>query len=269
MFYYIFLLFLILNQSVNITLADKPHRWQMGFQDPATPVMEGIIDFYNHLMFFIVLVVVLVMWVLYRCIVLFTNNKIISNFSHAPALEIVWTIIPTIILMVVAVPSFSLLYAIDAPGGDPQTTVSITGHQWYWHYEYNDFTPFRKSIKNFENLEYDSYMVYEEDLIKGELRLLEVDMSVILPVRTIIRLLLTSADVIHSWAIPSFGVKMDAVPGRVNQVFLYIKRQGFFYGQCSEICGINHGFMPIRVRVVNFKSFWTWGCTVKEKAFSL
>jgi len=261
-YFFILLSFFFISFSYN----DKPIRWQMGFQDPATPVMEGIIDFYNHLMFFMVLVVVLVCWVLYRCIVLYSNNTNIAKFSHAPALEIVWTLLPTIILMVIAVPSFSLLYAIDAPGGNFQMTVKIVGHQWYWSYEYPDFTVTRMKLhNNFQELKYDSYMVPLNELSIGDLRLLETDIALILPARTIIRLLITASDVIHSWAIPSFGIKMDAVPGRVNNVFVYIKREGTFYGQCSEICGVNHGFMPITVQVADYDSVLEWGIFSTEE----
>ena len=239
------------NLLLNTAFCDVPRRWQIGFQDPATPIMEGIIDFHNHLMFFMVLILTLVCWVLYNTIKLFAYNTEVSKFSHGAILEIVWTVLPTIILMIIAVPSFSLLYAMEYHI-IPRFTFKVVAHQWYWSYEYTDF--------RYHNLwyEFDSYMVPEEDLVFGSFRLLEVDHRLVLPSKEYIRVLITSTDVIHSWAIPSFGIKADALPGRINQVFLYIKREGTFYGQCSEICGVNHGFMPIVIRTVSLNRFIQW-----------
>eukprot|EP01041_Mallomonas_annulata_P016532 gene16532-34450_t len=164
-----------------------------------------------------------------------------------------WTIIPALILLAVAVPSFALLYSIDELI-DPAVTLKIVGHQWYWSYEYSDFV----TLSGGQNLNFDSYMISTSDLKLGRFRLLEVDNRVYLPVNTHIRLLVTAADVLHSWAIPSFGVKVDACPGRLTQASLYIKREGLFFGQCSEICGINHGFMPIVVKSVKKSVFERW-----------
>lgn len=234
--------------------SDAAGPWQFGFQDPATPVMEGIIDFHNDLMFFLVLIVIFVAFLLFRIIVLFDKDvsKEPETFLHGTTIEIIWTITPALILMVIAIPSFSLLYSVDEII-DPTITLKIIGHQWYWSYEYSDFL-----TSDGESIDFDSYMIPEEDLIKGRLRLLEVDNRVVLPVNTHIRLIVSAADVLHSWAIPSFGVKLDACPGRLNQTSLYVKREGVYYGQCSEICGVNHGFMPIVVEVVSLDKYVEW-----------
>jgi cytochrome c oxidase subunit 2 len=213
-----------------------------------------MIYFHNYLMFYVVLIGFFVYWMLYEafCEKAWHLNSI--KFSHSNVLEIVWTIIPAIILVLIAIPSFSLLYSLDELSA-PNVTLKIVGHQWYWSYEYRDYIkPFLRRSR----LSYDSYMVNTEDLKRGGLRLLEVDHRVVLPTRTHIRLLITSSDVIHSWAVPAFGVKLDATPGRLSQTSIYIKRSGVFYGQCSEICGINHGFMPIVVKAVGKRRFLSW-----------
>jgi len=174
---------------------------------------------------------------------------VIKNITHGVVLEIIWTILPVFVLVGIAIPSFALLYSIDEII-DPTLTIKVIGHQWYWSYEYTDY-------ENNKVL-FDSYMVPENDLQLGDLRLLEVDRKVWLPINTHIRVLVTANDVLHCWAMPSFGVKMDAVPGRLNQICLYIKREGIFYGQCSELCGVNHGFMPIVVKAVPVTLFNTW-----------
>lgn len=248
---------LIILFTTNTILCDTPRPWQIGFQDPATPIMEGIIDFHNHLMFFLILILILVCWILANIISRFSNNQDIAKFSHAALLEIVWTLIPTIILMIIAVPSFSLLYSLEYQV-DPRFTVKVIGHQWYWSYEYSDFIVYNMEVQ------YDSYIVEEADLNTGSFRLLEVYTRLALPAGEHIRLLVTSQDVIHSWAVPSFGIKMDAIPGRINQVFCFIKRTGLFYGQCSEICGVNHGFMPICVAVMTPIDFAYWVSTDAE-----
>jgi cytochrome c oxidase subunit 2 len=280
----------------NLSFMDAPKVWQIGLQDPATPVMEGIIDFHNHLMVFIVPIITFVLWLLYRCFSFFTYHGNVRSslsyydeyFSHSTLLEVVWTIIPAFILMVIAVPSFALLYSMEE-SIQPSLTLKVVGHQWYWSYEYpeihqveemspevlkvSDVPPaeaFYKKVNlggskqiyynaaTAEHLNYDSYMVAEDDLIKGTLRLLEVDRRVVLPEKTHIRVLVTAADVLHSWAVPSFGLKLDACPGRLNQTSLFVKRKGVYFGQCSEICGVNHGFMPIVVAVVSKYDFKLW-----------
>jgi len=179
-------------------------------------------------------------------------NSTPSKTVHGTTIEIVWTITPAIILMIIAVPSFALLYAMDEII-DPAITLKIVGHQWYWSYEYSDYC-----ADGSEPIAFDAYMLPEEDLEPGNLRLLEVDNRVVLPVDTHVRLIITAADVLHCWAMPSFGVKMDACPGRLNQTSIFIKREGTYYGQCSEICGVNHGFMPIVVDAVSLEDYIRW-----------
>lgn len=240
-----------------------PH--QIDFQDPATPIAEGIIDIHHHVMFFLVITFIFVIWVLYRIMYTFWYEINFSSkngnwklyllsklrLTHHTTIELVWTILPSIILYLIAVPSFLLLYSMDEII-DPTITLKAIGHQWYWSYEYSDYKI------NFETLEFDSYMLPEEDLNLGQLRLLEVDNPIVLPINIHIRLIVTATDVLHCWAVPSLGVKVDAVPGRLNQGSIYLKRLGTFYGQCSEICGVNHGFMPIVVKSVKLNSYISW-----------
>lgn len=235
-------------------------NYQMGFQLPASPVAEGIINFHHDLFFILTVIGVFVFYMLARCIVLYDKdvNKEPLVVVHAPTLEIIWTIIPALILVCVAAPSFSLLYSMDEIV-EPLLTIKVIGHQWYWSYEYLDPNMlyklfYKKSGEETPDVEYldvvyafDSYMVADEDLQDTSKRLLEVDNKLYLPIEMNIRVLVTSSDVLHCWAVPALGVKVDACPGRLNQTSLYIKRPGTFYGQCSEICGINHGFMPIAV----------------------
>jgi len=236
-----------------ITFNDAPEPYQLGHQDPATSVVEGMINFHSFLILVLVIIGALVCWMLYFIVQSFNSNMSISStrFTHASLLEIIWTIFPAIILLIIAWPSFVLLYSLDEYI-DPTITLKIIGHQWYWSYEYSDFT-LEKSSLNF-----DSYMISSHDLSLGAFRLFEVDNRIILPIKTHIRLLITAADVLHSWAVPSFGIKVDACPGRLSQASLFIKREGTFYGQCSEICGVNHGFMPIVVRTVPLNIYTNW-----------
>lgn len=237
------------------TFLDAAENWQIGFQDPATPVMEGIMNFHNDIMYFLIVIATFVTYLLVRCLQLYYYKKhpIPLKFVHGTTIEIIWTIIPAVVLMFIAIPSFALLYSIDEII-DPSLTIKIIGHQWYWSYEYGLNDPY--SIDSNEDImAFDSYMIPESDLTKGALRLLETDRRLVLPEKTHIRCIITSTDVLHSWAVPSFGIKVDACPGRLNQASLYIKRSGVFYGQCSEICGINHGFMPIVVEVTSQDKF--------------
>jgi len=258
--------------------------WQLLFQEPATPIMEGIIFFHNDLMVFIIAICIFVSWMLFRCIILFNedNNKVeifdnsvasieessISTdflsrstgiqaysrgISHNTFIEIVWTIIPALILMVIAVPSFALLYSMEE-FIEPSFTVKCTGHQWYWCYEYSHVKK-KEIARLIDGIKFESYMLPTEDLYKGNLRLLEVDHRLTLPIKTHVEVVVTAADVLHCWAVPAFGIKIDACPGRLNQTSLFIKREGVFYGQCSEICGVNHGFMPIVVHAVSVYDF--------------
>jgi len=216
----------------------------MSFQDPATISMNSLIDLHHDIMFFLILIIVFVGYFIINIVNEFTISQIDcllpSSVAHNTTLEIIWTTIPSLILFIIAIPSFSLLYLMEELR-NPEVTLKVIGHQWYWSYEYHD-PKFEK-----EMVECESRLVSEEDLEFGSFRLLEAKPALILPVDTNIRVLITSDDVIHSWSVPSFGIKMDAVPGRLNQVFLNIARTGVYYGQCSEICGINHGFMPITI----------------------
>jgi len=241
--------------NLNIAFCDAPEAWQLGIQDPATPSLEGMMLLHNYITFFLVVIVVFVMWMLALVINDFNekSNPISNKFTHSSLLEIIWTIIPAIILVIIAVPSFVLLYSMDELI-DPVVTLKIVGHQWYWSYEYSDYA----TLNGAESLNYDSYMTPTSDLLWGSLRTLEVDNRVVLPVNTHIRVLVTAADVIHAWAVPSFGMKIDACPGRLTQGSLFIKREGVYYGQCSEICGVNHAFMPIVVRSVSVNRFTNW-----------
>lgn len=226
--------------------------------------MESLIDLHHDLMFFLIIILIFVLyffieiltnflniflkkWCLYS-IKIKTKLKIFQIF-----LEIFWILIPAIILINVLLPSFSLLYAMDELLF-PEITIKIIGHQWYWTYEYSDYIYKNWNKKNI-NLIFDSYMILENDLTLGQFRLLEVDNRICLPININIRCLITSSDVLHSWAIPALGVKLDACPGRLNQIFFNIKRKGVFYGQCSEICGANHGFMPIVLNAINLKTY--------------
>lgn len=256
---FIFLIFLLHNfTGLRIAYLDSPEDWQIGFQDPASPIMQGIVELHHDLFFFLIIVLTFVFWLLFKILFSFnsTSNKIITKtISYGTAIEIIWTIVPAIVLLLVAIPSFTLLYSMDEIL-DPMLTLKVIGHQWFWSYEYSDYTSL--NLNSDTSFIYDSYMILEEDLNIGEFRLLEVDNRVVLPTHTHIRILVTSTDVLHSWAIPSLGIKIDACPGRLNQISTFINRAGVYYGQCSEICGINHGFMPIALEAVNFKDYASW-----------
>jgi cytochrome c oxidase subunit 2 len=231
--------------------------------------MRGIIDFHNHIMLFIVFMVVFVTYLLFQCFMTYEESihPRADLFTHSTALEIVWTVIPALVLVVVAIPSFALLYSMDEMV-DPSLTVKIIGHQWYWSYEYsNSYFDSVEGEEKYVSLNFDSFMVPYEELFTDstsprltsnskQLRNLEVDKRLYLPAHTQIRLLVSSADVLHSWTIPSFGIKVDACPGRLNQAQLVLSRYGTFFGQCSEICGINHGFMPIACTVESLPNFF-------------
>jgi cytochrome c oxidase subunit II len=236
-------------------ILDAPTAFQMNFQTPATEIMEKIVDLHHDIMFFIILVVTFVSWVLGSIIHYFARwnrDTLRVSFAHHTLLEKIWTYIPTVILILIAAPSFSLLYSIDALS-EPKISIKVIGHQWYWSYETTD-------IVSSKDINFDSYML-TEDVLKEEgklLRLLEVDNRLALPIRTNIRVLITAADVLHSWAVPALGVKLDACPGRLNQLSLYLNRPGTFYGQCSELCGVNHSFMPIVVDAITVDQYRRW-----------
>lgn len=234
------------NFVINIWLGDASSSYQLGFQDPATTVMEGIFLFNLHLLFVIISIVILVGWLLFIILVNFTelSNSNKADFTHNNQIEIIWTSIPAFILLSLASPSFSLLYSLDEISNS-ELTLKVLGHQWYWSYEISDFN----SCSGNQHLKYSCYMLTDEALKEknnvGFFRNLETNKRIVLPTNTHIRLLISAVDVLHSWTIPSFGIKVDACPGRLNQANLFIKRFGIFFGQCSEICGVNHGFMPI------------------------
>ncbi len=240
-------------------IADAATPWQLGLQDPATPVMRGLIHFHHDLMVIFVFVCVFVTFIMGRAVQHFNakDNPVADGVVHGTVLEIVWTTIPALLLMAIALPSFALLYAVDEVV-DPALTVKVVGHQWYWSYEYSDYLTSSEDGEEVAGIAFDSYMLPTDELKLGDLRLLEVDNRLVLPVETHIRVVVTAADVLHCWALPSLAMKMDACPGRLNQVSLFIEREGVFYGQCSEICGVNHGFMPIAVEVVSLENYLTW-----------
>ena len=258
----LFFFFIIYILIPVVSLADAPEAWQLGFQDPATPVMQGIIDLHHDIFFFMIVVAVFVLWMLTRTLYHFrqSKNPIPEKIIHGTTIEIAWTVTPSLILVLIALPSFALLYSIDEVV-DPAVTLKAIGHQWYWSYEYSDY-----SKSDEPAIAFDSYMIPDDDLELGQLRLLEVDNRVVLPVNTHVRVIVTGADVLHSWAVPSLGIKCDAIPGRLNQVPLFIKREGIFYGQCSELCGANHAYMPIVVEAVSLENYINWISTKLEEA---
>ena len=235
-------------------LANEPRPWEMGMQPSASPVKHLMTSFNDLLTVIITLIVILVAGLLAYCVVRFNakRNPVPSKTSHHTLLEVAWTVVPVIILIVIAVPSFKLLYAAERiPQAD--MTIKVTGHQWYWDYEYPDHG----------NITFSSYMIADADLKPGQKRLLEVDNRVVVPVNTTVRVLVTAGDVIHSWAVPAFGLKKDGVPGRINETWFKAEREGVYYGQCSEICGTNHGFMPIAVEAVSKEAFDAWVAKAK------
>lgn len=267
---------------INSVQLEQMSNWQYGFQIPAAPAAEGILNFHHDLFFILLIILGIVFWSIYICISLWNSTKTnqpIYYFSHASVLEMVWTIIPAIILTLIAGPSFVLLYSVDEIIS-ALISFKVIGHQWYWSYEnisydflfeelqllnnivdanasnekiesLNNFQDFVNKYIRTSNVSFDSYMVNESELQHRSQRMLKVDNKLYVPIETNIRFLVTSSDVLHSWAIPSLGIKLDACPGRLNQTSTYINRPGNFMGQCSEICGVNHGFMPISIGAVD------------------
>lgn len=233
-----------------------PTDWQLNFQPAESPVMERIEALHDLLLFIIVAISVFVLALLaYVCIrYRASRNAVPSRRTHNSVIEIAWTAIPVLILVVIAIPSFKLLYFMDR-AVNPEMTLKAVGHQWYWSYEYPDDG----------NFTFDAYMIADEDLQEGQLRLLDVDNRVVLPVETDVRLLTTATDVIHSWAVPALGVKLDAIPGRINETWLRIDRPGIYYGQCSELCGDYHGFMPVMIEAVSKEEFEAWVKQAQEE----
>nr|WNH37284.1 cytochrome c oxidase subunit II [Bothragonus swanii] len=228
------------------------HPTQLGFQDAASPVMEELLHFHDHALMVIFLISTVVLYIIVAMISTKLTNKFILDSQE---IEIIWTVLPAIILILIALPSLRILYLMDEVNS-PLLTIKAVGHQWYWSYEYTDY----------EDLGFDAYMIPTQDLDPGQFRLLEADHRMVIPVESPIRVLISADDVLHSWTIPSLGIKMDAVPGRLNQIAFIASRPGIFYGQCSEICGANHSFMPIVVEAVPLKHFEDWSSQMLEDA---
>ncbi|MEM7398728.1 MAG: cytochrome c oxidase subunit II [Pseudomonadota bacterium] len=226
----------------------QPHPWQLGFQEAVTPIMAQINDFHNYVNVIIIAITLFVLGLMIYVMVRFNekNNPEPSRNSHNTLLEVAWTVIPIFILVAIAIPSFRLLFAqYDFPKAD--VSITATGAQWYWVYDYPD-----------EDISFNSIMIPDDQLKPGQPRLLSVDNEVVVPVGANVVVSLRSNDVIHNWAMPSFGVKLDAVPGRLQQTWFRAEKEGWFYGQCSELCGRNHAFMPISVRVVSQEEYDAW-----------
>jgi cytochrome c oxidase subunit II len=233
----------------------QPSPWELGLQQSATPVMDDITWFHNFLLWLIAGIVLFVLALLTIVVIKFNAraNPEPSRTTHNTAIEIIWTVVPVLILVMVAVPSFRLLfYQLKVPAAD--VTVKVTGKQWFWSYSYPD-----------SKLEFDSLMVQDKDLKPGQLRLLSVDNDMVVPVNKVVKVLVTGADVIHSFSVPSFGIKIDAIPGRINETWFKADREGMYYGQCSQLCGRDHAFMPIAVRVVSEKEYTAWLDQAKKK----
>nr|WMQ72201.1 cytochrome oxidase subunit II [Tibicinoides utahensis] len=216
----------------------------MNFQDAMSPLMEQLIFFHDHTLVILIIITIIVG---YMMMTLFLNNMIDRLLLEGQFIEFIWTLLPAVTLIFIALPSLRLLYLLDEVN-KPLLTIKVVGHQWYWSYEYSDFS----------NIEFDSYMMSTNNLNNNEFRLIEVDNRVILPFNTQVRLMITSMDVLHSWAMPSLGIKVDAVPGRLNQTSAIINKPGLIFGQCSEICGSNHSFMPIVIESIDNNAFLIW-----------
>jgi len=236
--------------------ADQPVPWQTGLQDAASPVMHNITGFWDLLFWLCVVIASFVLILLVVCMVRFNAkaNPVPSKTTHNTLIEVAWTVVPILILVVIAIPSFRYLYYSDK-AVDAEMTIKALGYQWYWGYEYPDHG----------NITFEATMKETKDLAEGELRLLTTDEVLYVPVDTKIRLLVTGMDVIHAWAIPAFGVKLDAVPGRINETWFQVDKPGTYYGQCSELCGSRHGFMPIMVKAVSKEDFAAWVEQAKKK----
>nr|CBM41835.1 cytochrome oxidase subunit 2 [Millerozyma farinosa] len=232
---------------------DVPTPWGFRFQDAASPNQEGIQELYDHMMYYSAIVLGLVTYLLWVMIKDFKNNAFAYKYiKHGQTLEMMWTLFPAVMLLLIAFPSFILLYLCDEVL-TPAMTIKVMGLQWYWKYEYSDFV----SEKG-ETIEYESYIVPEDMLEEGQLRLLDTDTSMVVPVDTHVRFIVTANDVMHCFTMPSLGIKVDATPGRLNQVSALMQRTGVFYGQCSELCGVNHGLMPIKTECVSISDFIEW-----------
>ncbi|HUC62134.1 MAG TPA: cytochrome c oxidase subunit II [Alphaproteobacteria bacterium] len=236
--------------------AELPHPWQLGLMPPASLTAERIYSFHQFVLWIITVValfvLVLLIYVMWRFRA--SRNPVPSRTSHNTVIEVLWTVIPIMILVVIAIPSFKLLYYADKTH-DAQLTLKATGHQWYWSYDYPD-----------SKVSFDSMIVDDADLKPGQPRLLTVDHPVVLPINTNVRILVASDDVMHAWTLPSLGVNINAVPGRLNETWMNIVREGTYYGQCFQLCGVNHGFMPIEIHAVSKEAFAKWLADQKKAA---
>ena len=246
----------IVSLAETAVAAGRSEPWQMWFQPAASPVMERIIEFHNFIFIIEVSIVVLVLVLMGYIIIRFNakSNPVPSKTTHNTILEVAWTAVPLLLVIIIAVPSLKLLYYADRIE-EGEMSLKVIGNQWYWSYEYPDHGAFA----------FDSIIIEDENLEPGQPRLLSVDNSVVLPAETNIRLLFTSADVIHNWAVPSLGLKLDAVPGRVNESWVRINSEGDYYGMCSELCGVNHGFMPVHIKAVSKADFAAWVEQAKQE----
>ena len=235
--------------------ADVPEPWKLGFQDPVSPALSGITDLHDNIFFYLTVIAILVFWMLGSMIYYFNSekSKITHKYLvHGTLIEVLWTIFPAVVLLAIAIPSFRLLYILDEVVL-PTITIKATGHQWYWSYEYSDY-----ETESGDPIEFDSYMIPEADLEVGQYRLLEVDNPIVLPQNTHVRVIVTSTDVLHDFALPSAAVKIDAAPGRLNQASIFGQRETEIFGQCSELCGTYHGFMPIQVKFTDVEGYLSW-----------
>jgi cytochrome c oxidase subunit 2 len=251
-----FVVFVTLALLTGSADAQYPQPWQLGMQTPASPMKDRIESLHNLLLVIITIITLFVMVLLIYVMWRFraSAHPVPTRTTHNTMVEIIWTVVPIIILVIIAVPSFKLLYFEDRVP-NAEMTLKITSHQWYWSYEYPDQG----------NLQFDSRIIDEADLKPGQKRLLEVDNRVVLPVDTNVRILITGSDVMHSWLVSALGVQMYAVPGRVNETWVKVERPGVYYGQCNQICGINHAYMPIAVEGVTKEQFNRWVVDAKKK----
>lgn len=226
----------------------------IGFQDPANDAMLALIDLHDNIIFYLIILFVLIIWLYISAL----NNRKdhLAYLEHGNLIEVIWTITPAVVLWAIGIPSLKLLYMMDEII-DPELTVKAIGSQWFWSYEYSDYS---------NNIAFDSYLIGSDELTEGQFRQLDVDLPLVLPINTSIRLLVSSNDVIHSYAIPSLAIKCDALPGRINSIGLTISRPSIFYGQCSELCGVMHAFMPCVIKAVNLPEFINFVRTSLDEA---
>jgi cytochrome c oxidase subunit 2 len=251
-----FAAFLLLPEGAALAGLGQPSPWQLGLQDSATPVMDDVVWLHTYVMWWITGITLFVLGLLVAIMVKFnaTANPTPSRITHNTLIEVLWTVVPVVILVFIALPSFRILFfQLNTPPAD--LTVKVTGVTWNWKYDYPDHGDF----------EFDSLMTLEKDLKPGQPRLLTVDNEMVVPVNKVVRVLVTGFDVIHSFKVPSFGIMIDAIPGRLNETWFKATREGWYYGQCSELCGKDHSFMPIAVRVVSDAEFAAWIEEAKRK----